>query len=116
MRKPRSPDPRISVLSDQLARHFRTSAESGIELAHRVGVHPSQVSRFLRQKHKTLNRSVRQICEVVGLKIPGETPSLPQEPNAALSEAIGKITGDDPNRKEKLARLLQIIASLTETQ
>jgi transcriptional regulator with XRE-family HTH domain len=107
-------DPRIGLLSDQLARHCRNSSESGVALARRVGVHPSQVSRLLRKKHKTLNRSVRQICEVVGLKIPGESFSQRQETNATLNEAIGKITGDDAGKREKLTQLLQIIASLTE--
>jgi hypothetical protein len=57
---------------------------------------------------------VRQICEAVGLTIPEEV--LPQrQETAALNEAIGKITGDDAKKREKLMQLLQIIASLTET-
>jgi transcriptional regulator with XRE-family HTH domain len=115
MRRSRPPDPRIGLLSDQLARHCRVSPESGVELARRVGVHPSQVSRFLRKKHKTLNRSVRKICEAVGLTIPEEALSQRQETSATLNETIGKITGDNAEKREKLTQLLQIIASLTET-
>jgi hypothetical protein len=115
MRRSRPCDPRIGVLSDQLSRHCRDNSESGVALARRVGVHPSQVSRLLRKKHKTLNRSVRQICEAVGLEIPSEALSQVQETNATFNEAVGKITGDDPEKREKLSRLLQIIASLTET-
>src|SRR6516162_5322888 len=115
MRRSRPRDPRIGLLSDQLATHCRNSSESGVALARRVGVHPSQVSRLLRKKHKTLNRSVRQICEVVGLKIPGEAFAQRKETNATLNEAIGKITGGEVEKSEKLTKLLQIIASLTET-
>lgn len=115
MRRSRLPDPRIGLLSDQLARHCRFSPESGVELARRVGVHPSQVSRFLRKKHKTLNPSVRKICEAVGLTIPEEALSQRQETSATLTETIGKITGDNAEKREKLTQLLQIIASLTRT-
>jgi transcriptional regulator with XRE-family HTH domain len=115
MRRSRPRDPRIGVLSDQLSRHCRDNLESGVALARRVGVHPSQVSRLLRKKHKTLNRSVRQICEAVGLEIPSEALSQLEETNATFNEAVVKITGDDPEKREKLAQLLQIIASLTET-
>jgi transcriptional regulator with XRE-family HTH domain len=109
------PDSRISLLSDRLAKYLRSEAESGAQLAHRVGVHPSQISRLLRRRTKTVSRSVRKICEGIGVSIPHQTPSIPEETRAALDEAVRKITDDDAERAGKLANLLQLIASLWET-
>jgi transcriptional regulator with XRE-family HTH domain len=116
MRRLQAPDPRINFLSDQVAHYFRIGTESGIELAERIGVHPSQVSRLLKKRHKTVNRSVRKICDAVGVSVPEETFSASKEPKATLNEVIGKITGDDTERIKRLTHLLQIIASLAETE
>lgn len=114
MRRALKPDSRISLLSDRLAKHLRSETESGAELAERVGVHPSQISRLLRQQAKTVNRSVRKICEGIGVSIPDQAPSIPRETRASLDEALRKITEDDPGRADKLVILLQLIASLAE--
>jgi hypothetical protein len=116
MRKALTADSRIDMLSDRLANYLRTTDESGSSLAKRVGIHPSQVSRLLRKSPKTLNRSVQRICDAVGLRIPNENLSTDQESRAALGEAIGKITKDDAKKTDKLAKILQLIASLSEEE
>ena len=113
MRKMLNPDSRISLLSDRLAKHLRSETESGAQLAQRVGVHPSQISRLLRRRTKTVNRSVRKICEGIGLSIPHQAPSIPDETRVTLDDAVRKITEDDAARAGTLANLLQLIASLS---
>ena len=86
-----------------------------MQLAQRVGVHPSQISRLLKRRTKTVNQSVRRICEGIGLSIPHQATSIPQETRATLDDAIRRIIEDDAERAGKLVELLQLIASLGRT-
>lgn len=74
------------------------------------------MSRLLRKKSKTVNTSVRKICDEAGIKIPDEDPEREHASADALGDAIGKITRDNAKKADKLRQILQLIASLSEEE
>ena len=71
MAKSRSPAPPLPDLSDQLRRAIERCGLSLNQLARETGVHPAQLSRFLRKQRSLQLVAAAKLCTYLGLQLIG---------------------------------------------
>lgn len=107
-----------SSLSKELGRRLEIRRlEQGfrhVDIANRLGVSQSQVSRACAGKFQSLSQSIMQICKFLGVEV--SLPGLAAEHEERLSAGILRLWDKTPEGADRLLRLLEALDDVKRAQ
>ena len=110
----------LETIKQDLMSARKSSVRTLDEIGVLADVHPSQVSRICNGQFKTITQNVVQVCKVLGVTVPGvtvasaRTDDRPVIPWPRLEESLNRLWDRTPEGMERIAALLETVASLRE--